>query len=361
MDDRGRETERMKPKVLFVIDHLGVGGVQEFIFNYVKHSSHHEVTVVSLFGNDVYSQKIEREGGKTIFLSKLSYSYQNILNFKVFAHFKTFMQDHLHYFDAVHVKLFATFLYASLLKLYRYPQVSAGLDASKYQLPGALRLLYRIYANRYQKFYLPHFYWEEYRYLDRHRLINQTYFVSKRHSLTPIQYPHQFVLLSIGRCIEQKGFEEVIELFQTLQTLSTLDVGLYIIGDGPYKNKLMQKVCEQGIRNVYFTGNILNLDDYMESAHMVIKMAKKEGPNSVVREALVSGKWVASTLETQECQNLLEQELLIPIDSHHLQDSAQLIIEHLQKFGTSKPNPVLMSKAEALWSPKEIFENYQVK
>lgn len=344
----------MKKKVLFIIDHLGIGGVQEFILNYVKFSKHQEITVVSLFGADVYSQKITAAGGTTIFLSDLTYNYINILSFKIFPKFNKYVAENIKNFEAVHLKLFATFLYSSLLKLYRHPQVFPGLDASKYQLPLPLRILYRLYANQYTHFYLPSFYWNEYSYIQRERLINQSYFVTKRHSLTPIRYPHQFVLLAIGRCIKQKGFDEVIKLFQLIQTLSNLDVGLYVIGDGPHKHQLTQTP----VKNLYFTGNILNLDDYLESAHMIIKMAKQEGPNSVVREALMSGKWVASTLETTECQKLWEEELLIKIDRTNLKTSATTIITKLLE--KSPKDETLIAKAQMLWSPEEVLKNYRV-
>lgn len=46
----------MQKNICFILDHLGVGGIQEFILNYCKFvRCNSRVTVISIFKNDIYS------------------------------------------------------------------------------------------------------------------------------------------------------------------------------------------------------------------------------------------------------------------------------------------------------------------
>ena len=349
-----------KKRVLFIIDHLGVGGVQEFILNYIKVVREHKVTVLSLFGNDIYSKKIEEAGGEVIFLSKLNYGYLNILTFRVFWRFQDYLKSNIRNFDVIRVKLFAAFLYSSILKLYKYDKVYAEIDCRDKQLPLPIRIMYFLFANMYSRFYLPREYWQEYRYLriKNDRLMPTKYFVTKRFSEKPFVFKHSYNIISIGRFIEQKGFMDVVRLFSVLIKYSSRDMGLYIIGDGPYKQKVEDYISKNQINNIYLLGSVSNLEDYLVPSDMIIKMAKGEGVNSVVRESLMIGKIVVSTLETEECKFLSDNGILFKIYRNNLDKSAKYIAELINLGVSDETQERIKQFAHELWGDELVKKEY---
>ena len=250
-------------RILLVLDHLGVGGVQEFFLNIVKAGKGvASFTVVSLFGNDVYSDRFRQAGAEVIFCSRRPYNVLNVLRLSGFWRFRQFLRKNEGRFHRIHIRLFAAFLYASLLSLHRRKEVTAGLDAAPHQLPWYVYVLYLIFARRYRCFFIPPSYWDQYGALGirRDRLFPVRYLITERRSDHPIPFPHQYNIVSIGRCIEQKGFMETVVLFEKLCSLTSRDLGLYIIGDGPERPRLQRYIQERGLTNVHFPGTIVNID-----------------------------------------------------------------------------------------------------
>jgi len=71
------------------------------------------------------------------------------------------------------------------------------------------------------------------------------------------------ILLSVGRLVESKGFDQVLEaLFELKQDFS--DLVYLIVGEGPYKKQLTQKAEQLGLADkVFFLGQV----DHSELPH----------------------------------------------------------------------------------------------
>jgi hypothetical protein len=346
-------------RVLFIIDHLGSGGVQEFLLNYCQRVQNQQVTVLSLFGNDCYSEALRRAGAEVVCLTPHRYGYRPILDPRSFLAFRTFAAKHLHRFDAVHIKLFAGFLYASLLGLYQDQRVSAGLDAKRRQLPLPLQILYFLFARRYRRFFLPPIVAEDYHFLGLRpeAMRPQHYFVTDRASDTPHRFPARYNLLTIGRCIGQKGHQDAIRFFSRLHGLLDGDAALHVIGDGPHLPRLRAAVPDSLKHAVHFLGVVDNLGDYMSACDAILKMTHAEGENSVVREAVLLGKPVLATLETENCRRLARDGLLIAID----REASDAALERA-RGALSAPAPDELrrrrERARALWSDRGALEPY---
>ncbi|MGE5098068.1 MAG: glycosyltransferase [Betaproteobacteria bacterium] len=320
-------------RILLVIDHLGVGGVQEFFLNVVRDGRElARFTVLSLFANDVYSQRLREAGAEVIFCSERDYNVVNVARLSGIGRYRAYLRDNAGRFDRIHVRLFAAFLYSSLIGLYRRKGVSAGLDAGRRQLPWYVFAVFVVFARKYETFFIPAAYWDEYGALRLRpgQLAPVQYLVTDRRAAKPAALQHRRNVLTIGRCIPQKGFLEVIGLFARMSALTREDIGLFIIGDGPDRPRLEQEVASRGLRNVHCVGTVLELDPYMAAADMVIKMAFGEGINSVVRESLLAGKVVAMTLETEECREFADAGLVVPIDRAHPDAAARRLVAFLE-------------------------------
>lgn len=345
-------------QVLLVIDHLGVGGVQEYFLNIIR-AGHGEVkfTVVSLFADDVYSDRMRRAGAEVVICSERVYTVANVLRLSGLAEYRRYLRKNAGQFDRIHVRLFACFLYSTLIKLYRRKGVSAGLDAGRRQLPWFVLPVFLLFARKYETFFIPKAYWREYGMLGlrSEQLRSVEYLVTDRRSARPVLLEHNFNILAIGRCIGQKGLSETIDLFACMALITREDIGLYIIGDGPDRIELENKIAASRMTNVHCLGTIVDLDPYMAAAGMVIKMAVGEGINSVVRESLLAEKIVATTIETAECREFVDDGLVIPIDRDDIRVAAQrlvAIIEGRDQVDRTRAAERILSSAD----PSRIIE-----
>lgn len=350
----------MKRRVAFFIDHLGVGGVQEFLLNFCKaRQDSSAITIVSLFANDTYAVRLRAAGATVLFLSNRPYSYRSVLSIGSFLGFRAYYAQHNASFDDIHLKLFASFAYAAMMRLWRDPRVSAGLDANRNQHPFPIQALFWAFARRYQRFYLNALLWNDYAAfgLRPPRLRDQIYPVTRRHSDTPKSYPARFSFVSVGRGIPQKGHAEAVALFELTRAQLDGDACLAIIGDGPAIDVLQTEYEARSDGSIVFPGSVQNYDDWLIGASGVIRMAFGEDTNSVIREALLTGKLVATTLEGPGCIDLADRGAVVAIDREDLPGSAARLAAAVQNM-THEKSAQLQQIAETLWPQAEAFSAY---
>lgn len=100
-------------------------------------------------------------------------------------------------------------------------------------------------------------------------------------------------MVTAGRLVPMKGFENVINIFSKCYLLND-SISLHIIGDGPDKSRLEKIVYEKGLSNsIEFTGFISQneLIEYMYNSSIFLFFSSKQGerlPN-VVKEAMLTG------------------------------------------------------------------------
>jgi len=356
------KTSRKQKSVLFIIDHLGPGGVQEFIYNYCCCQKNEHIVVVSLFCNNVYKSKFSTQGAEVVFLSQVPYSYVNVLcglAGNPFHQLRKFLLQNKNTFDVIHIRLFAAFFYCSLLRAYKNEKTIPGLDAAVGQLPRVVQTVYRIWAHKYKRFMLPKMYLNEYKKLNipENRSVWGTYFTTKRIASKTNPFNHTWNILAAGRFIKQKGFTDTIELFSLIKSQCSADIGLYILGEGQEEQSLKSFLKSIAVDNVYFPGYKKDFDNYLCWSSMLVKTAFDEGPNSVVREALTLGIPVASTIESAECRRLADQNVLIAIDRNNLIESAKNLSRYFD--GTLQiAKQHLIDFAESQWSDKIVLDLY---
>lgn len=348
-------------RVAFIIDHLGVGGVQEFLLNYCRYMrGRQHVTVVSIFGDVSYVERLQAAGAEVLVLTNRPYTYLSLLDPRIFLAFRRFYRDNQSSFDDIHLKLFVSFAYAAAMRLWRDPRVSAGLDANRNQLPKPIQFLFWSFAARYQRFYLNKLLWDDFATfgLRPERLLDQRYPVTRRSSETPVSFSKPYAFLTVGRGIPQKGHAEAIEFFKVLSKELDGEACLAVIGDGPAIDALIPKLDEDLKDKIIFTGNVLNFDDWLMGATGVVRLAFGEDVNSVIRESVLAGKIVATTLEGPGCEDLLERGLVVAIDRHDLSGSARILAQRVHSM-TGEQLGRQRSAAAELWPEAEVFGIYE--
>lgn len=133
------------------------------------------------------------------------------------------------------------------------------------------------------------------------------------------------ILLTAGRLIEEKGVDIVLKVFQGL-LLTQPNAILYIAGDGPYKNSLMDMAKSLSTeKNMVFLGHIeqTELINVMARSHFFLLMSRypSERLPNVVKEAMYQ-KCVVITTNTTGIDELIVNNVEGFIVGTHDADSA---------------------------------------
>lgn len=104
-----------------------------------------------------------------------------------------------------------------------------------------------------------------------------------------------FVLLSVGRLSEEKGFSDLIAAFNDL-SMDKQKIKLLIIGDGPLRPKLQSSIEGLGLQSsITLMGFTESLEDYHAAADLFVQPSRQESFGLAAVEAMMAGLAVAAT------------------------------------------------------------------
>ena len=101
--------------------------------------------------------------------------------------------------------------------------------------------------------------------------------------------------LTVARLVPQKGIDRLIEIHQKL-IKQGLEHKFYVIGDGPEKQKLENRINELNIEKTFILlGKKENPYPYMKKANIFCLLSRFEGYGMVLEEAKILGKPILIT------------------------------------------------------------------
>jgi glycosyltransferase EpsF len=93
----------------------------------------------------------------------------------------------------------------------------------------------------------------------------------------------------VGRFVKQKNHEFLIEIFKEIN-IENKNTALLLIGEGPLKNKIKEKVKKLKLdKSVYFAGAVNNVNEYMQAMDLFLFPSLYEGLGMVAVEAQTAG------------------------------------------------------------------------
>ncbi len=113
--------------------------------------------------------------------------------------------------------------------------------------------------------------------------------------LTEIKKPSVPLVISVGRLVEQKGYERLLRVYKRLFD-EGFEFELWILGEGEKRKTLENYIKENNLSaRVKLLGFQKNPYKFMNVADLFVCSSIAEGFSSVVAEALICGKPVLST------------------------------------------------------------------
>lgn len=103
-------------------------------------------------------------------------------------------------------------------------------------------------------------------------------------------------LVTVGQIWEIKNHAFMIDLLRTLKMSGTQSYELTILGDGPLRQQICEKIDHDGLRQqVKVTGNVSNVNDYLADSDIFLLTSHYEGLSLATLEAMASGLPIVSS------------------------------------------------------------------
>lgn len=122
-------------------------------------------------------------------------------------------------------------------------------------------------------------------------------------------------ILAMGRLIEQKQFEILIEAFASLK--DRIPHNLIILGDGQLREELLQLSVELGIEHrVWLAGYTVNPYPFLEHADLYVLCSEFEGMPNALIDAVAMGKAIVATdckCGPREVLNGVDYSRIVPV------------------------------------------------
>lgn len=122
-----------------------------------------------------------------------------------------------------------------------------------------------------------------------HTIVPKPNFLKDKHNENTLKY------LYVGRIVDAKGINELLAAWKIFQ--EGKNVSLFLIGDGPDRQKYEHLKKELNLNNVQFLGkvNYDNLPEFYQSANVFVIPTLEDNWSLVVPEAMASGLPIMSS------------------------------------------------------------------
>jgi glycosyltransferase involved in cell wall biosynthesis len=181
--------------------------------------------------------------------------------------------------------------------------------------------------------------------------------------------PNDFIILSVGRLIKRKGFDDLIK---AVALINDPAVKLMIVGEGEERNNLEKIVFNSGLKErIIFAGKVDCVADYYYSADLFSMPSKHlenegdvEGLGLVYLEAQYFGLPVIGTRSGGIPEALIEGETGLLVTENNPQDLAEKIIslrDNQEQYLLFKKQAVDFVKNNFLWEVvvEKVVDHYQ--
>lgn len=150
----------------------------------------------------------------------------------------------------------------------------------------------------------------------------------------------ELMLVSVANINYNKGIDIVVKALSKFNKPFTY----YIIGDGPYKQKLMKQIKKYGLNNkVKFIGNINNEEvySYLEQSHFFILPSRNEAFGIVYIESMITAN-ICIGSQGQGCEDFIDDGV-----NGFLVNNPDQIVDILNKYSERDDIDDIVYKARA--------------
>lgn len=313
-------------KILHVIDHLGLGGVQQGIINVIKDSPWHEHTLVSICQIKAMEKKFGAHKPKIIYLNIKRYSVRSILSLgglRSFLKLKFILKKGD--YDVVHSYMYISTIFLGLFKLL-FPAIPfiAYQPSEKFSLGWGLFYFQSLFLFLFDKIIFLKYYQPEEtgaRFIPKSKFFPSVYGIklSKDDEQVPplsnglIKTIKQAapLILSASRLHPQRHLDVLIKGFAPV-AMAKRTARLLQIGEGPEKERLQRLVSSLGVEDqVIFAGFYPQASYFYSNCHLYLTLTVNGVPGTAGQECMFKAKPVIGYEIGQKYSPYKEQDFYI--------------------------------------------------
>jgi glycosyltransferase involved in cell wall biosynthesis len=99
----------------------------------------------------------------------------------------------------------------------------------------------------------------------------------------------KLILTTVGRLVTLKRIDWIIDAIGAIDSVLQKNTTLLVIGDGPERDKLVALAEKKITSNVIFTGEVLNVNGFLQISDIYIQFSSTEGLSRSIIEAISCG------------------------------------------------------------------------
>lgn len=166
----------------------------------------------------------------------------------------------------------------------------------------------------------------------------------------------EFNLVTVTRLVEQKGIDRLIDIHKKLVE-NGIKHNIYVIGDGPEKEKLKNMIKEKQIESTFFLlGKQTNPYPYIKNADYFCLLSRFEGYGMVIEEAKILNKNIVITnTAAREAVEGYEKAIILNNNEEDIYLGLKEIIQNYVKDTENTTTQSIYDNEEIVKQVKEIL------
>ena len=167
---------------------------------------------------------------------------------------------------------------------------------------------------------------------------------------------NEFNLVTVTRLVEQKGIDRLIDIHKKLVE-NGIKYNIYVIGDGPEKEKLKNMIKEKQIESTFFLlGKQTNPYPYIKNADYFCLLSRFEGYGMVIEEAKILNKNIVITnTAAREAVEGYEKAIILNNNEEDIYLGLKEIIQNYVKDTENTTTQSIYDNEEIVKQVKEIL------
>ena len=167
---------------------------------------------------------------------------------------------------------------------------------------------------------------------------------------------NEFNLVTVTRLVEQKGIDRLIDIHKKLVE-NGIKHNIYVIGDGPEKEKLKNMIKEKQIESTFFLlGKQTNPYPYIKNADYFCLLSRFEGYGMVIEEAKILNKNIVITnTAAREAVEGYEKAIILNNNEEDIYLGLKEIIQNYVKDTENTTTQSIYDNEEIVKQVKEIL------
>lgn len=190
-----------------------------------------------------------------------------------------------------------------------------------------------------------------------HNYIDKEEVLRKAEEKQEIEFDrNEFNLVTVTRLVEQKGIDRLIDIHEKLIE-NGIKHNIYVIGDGPEKEKLKNMIKEKQIESTFFLlGKQTNPYPYIKNADYFCLLSRFEGYGMVIEEAKILNKDIVITnTAAREAVEGYEKAIILNNNEEDIYLGLKEIIQNYVKDTKNTTTQSIYDNEEIVKQVKEIL------